>query len=157
MNIQFIIKGLNKSLFDSFINLSETELKLNQGQWLIVDNKPGYPCRVSLEDAEVGERVLALPFVHHDVSSPYRASGPIFVRETAVEKTLEVNQVPQVLRERLLSVRGYNGDNMMIEADIVKGTELERLIQAQFSNRDVDYIHVHNANPGCYSCCVLRA
>ena len=63
--------------------LSDEELHERSAQWLVADAKPGYPCRVTLEDAEIGERVLAVPFIHHDVQSPYRASGPVFVRESA--------------------------------------------------------------------------
>lgn len=36
---------------------------------MIVDKKPGFPCRVSLTDADLGETVLLVPFHHHEVSS----------------------------------------------------------------------------------------
>ena len=156
MNRQFVIKGLKKRQFNGIMKMSELELQQKHAKWLTVDNNPGFPCRVSLEDAEVGERVLALTYSHHAVESPYRASGPIFVRENAEDKTLAVNDVPNMLRHRLLSLRGYDVDNMMVEAEVTPGTELEAAIDRLFENKDVDYIHIHNANPGCFNCIVLR-
>ena len=108
-------------------------------------------------EAAVGERVLALPFMHHDVASPYRASGPIFVRENAEMAKVKVNEIPNSLRHRLLSVRAYDAQHIMIGAEVLHGSELELGIERQFKNSAAQYIHIHNANPGCFSCSVHRA
>ena len=123
----------------------------------IVDEKPGTPCRVSLADAEVGETVLLLPFTHHDVDSPYRASGPIFVRKGVRSATPAAGEVPIMFRHRLLSIRGYDSGAMMLAAEVVNGTEIEDAIGRLFSDGRVSYLHVHNARPGCYNCTVVRA
>jgi hypothetical protein len=112
---------------------------------------------VSLTDAEVGETVLLVPFTHHDVSSPYRASGPIFVRQGARTVSPAVDEIPVMFRHRLLSIRGYDADAMMAGADVVNGSELEEAIRRLFANESVSYLHVHNAGPGCYNCRVERA
>ena len=143
--------------FDELMLKGDDELKASHATWLNVDAEPGYPCRVSLSDAKIGERVLALSFCHHNVNSPYRASGPIFVREKAQMAKLDINEVPEMLRHRLLSVRAYNSGKLMIGAEVVQGKELESVIDRQFQNRDVEYIHIHNANPGCFNCSVHRA
>jgi hypothetical protein len=124
--------------------------------WLDVDSEPGFPCRVSLTDARVGERVLALTFEHHAVDSPYRSSGPIFVREHASTVEPAKNEIPTMLRHRLLSIRAYDSAHMMIDAQVNQGDELERVIENQFKNSAVEYIHIHNANPGCFDCAVYR-
>jgi hypothetical protein len=124
---------------------------------VVVDEKPGYPCRVSLADAEVGETALLLPFTHHDVASPYRAGGPIYVRAGARTAQPALGEIPVMFRHRLLSVRAYDAAAMMIGADVVKGTELEAAIERQLANEKVRYLHLHNARPGCYNCCVVRA
>ncbi len=67
------------------------------------DSKPGYPCRITLEDAEPGESLLLLRWTHLDMQTPYRASGPIFVRELARETGLYRNSIPEQQRIRLLS------------------------------------------------------
>ena len=124
---------------------------------LVVDETPGFPCRVSLADAEVGETVLALPFTHHDVSSPYRASGPIFVRRGVESATPEVDEIPLMFTHRLLSLRGYDEDAMMVAAEVVDGSMLEAAIRGQLDDESVRCRHIHNARPGCYNCRVDRA
>jgi hypothetical protein len=123
---------------------------------VVVDEKPGFPCRVSLADAEVGETVLLLPFTHHDVPSPYRASGPIYVRGGVKAASPAVDEIPEMLRHRLLSVRGYDRGAMLIAAEVVNGTELEATIRGLFASEAVGYLHVHNARPGCFNCRVVR-
>jgi hypothetical protein len=157
MTIKFLINALPKDKFHELLSKNDEELKASHAAWLTVDTYPGYPCRVSLSDAKIGERVLALSFYHHNVNSPYRSSGPIFVREKAQMAKLDINEVPEMLRHRLLSIRGYNLGKLMIEAEVVQGKELESAIERQFQNRDVEYIHIHNANPGCFNCSVYRA
>lgn len=124
---------------------------------MVADKKPGFPCRVSLIDAEPGEQVLLIPFAHHDVLSPYRGTGPIFVRVNAQTAKLKVNEVPEMIRSRLLSIRGYDGDGLMLISDVVNGSELEEHISRFFADPGVEYIHVHNARPGCYNCAIVRA
>lgn len=124
---------------------------------MIVDAKPGFPCRVSLEDAETGERVLLLPFAHHEVESPYRAGGPIFVREIAKEADLQPGEIPEVVRRRLMSVRAYDASGMMLDGAVIPGTELESHIEKVFADSRINYLHLHNAGAGCYSCRVDRA
>lgn len=85
------------------------------------------------------------------------SSGPIFVREKAKMAILDINEVPNMLRDRSLSLRAYNNDSIMIGAEVVQGKELESAFYRQFQNRDVKYIHIHNANPGCFNCSVYRA
>jgi hypothetical protein len=77
MQTPFIIKPLSHNTFSHLMQLSQQELAEHHAKWITVDSNPGYPCRVSLAEAEIGERVLAIPFYHHDVDSPYRALGPI--------------------------------------------------------------------------------
>jgi hypothetical protein len=122
-----------------------------------VDEDGGLPCRVSLEDARPGETVLLLTHPHHDVASPYRASGPIFVRENAETARLATNQIPAMLERRLLSLRGYDVQALLEEAEVVEGRDLRQAIGAMFANHRIAYIHVHNARPGCFNCRVERA
>jgi len=143
--------------FSSLFHQSDDELRARGARRMVADKTPGFPCRVSLLDAEPGEEVLLLPFAHHDVDSPYRSSGPIFVRARAQTARLEVNEVPAMIRSRLLSIRGYDAKGMMLVSDIVEGKELEEHLWRFFANRQVEYVHLHNARPGCYNCRVERA
>jgi hypothetical protein len=156
MDDSFRFVALPSALFEPWFSKSDAELAALGARWTVVDANPGYPCRVSLIDAEVGETVLAIPFTHHDVQSPYRASGPIFVRPGARTARPDVDEIPALLRRRLLSVRAYDAAAMMIGAEVVRGTELEPVIRQMMRNEAVRYLHVHNAGPGCYNCSVLR-
>lgn len=124
---------------------------------MVAAEKPGYPCRVSLADAEVGETVYLLTYTHHDVESPYRSAGPIFVRAGAETAAPRVNEIPLMFRHRLLSIRGYDEQALMVGAEVVDGKVLEEAIERLFDDSKVSYLHIHNAKPGCFNCRVVRA
>jgi hypothetical protein len=157
MDSSFQFIALPSEQFESLFSQSDAELQAIGVRRIIVDEKPGFPCRVSLADAEVGETVLLLSFTHHDVSSPYRSSGPIFVRRGAKTAKPAVNEIPAMFWHRLLSIRAYDAAAMQVGAEVVTGSELEGTIRHFFANESVSYLHIHNAKPGCYNCCVVRA
>jgi hypothetical protein len=157
MKTNFRIVGLPLAQFQSLFSLDDNELAQKDARSLIVDAKPGFPCRVSLQDAEIGERVILVPFVHHDVESPYRASGPIFVCETAKQIDLAPGDIPDVVAGRIMSVRAYNDKGMMVNAAVTPGRELKSQIERFFGDAKISYLHLHNAGAGCYSCRVERA
>jgi hypothetical protein len=154
-SFQFI--ALPAEQFAPLFSRSDAELRALGARRMTADEKPGFPCRVTLADAEVGETVILLPFTHHDVPSPYRASGPIFVRSGGKTASPAVGEIPAMLRHRLLSVRAYDAEAMLAGAEVVEGSGLEAAIRRQFANERVSYLHVHNARPGCYNCRVVRA
>lgn len=157
MKTNFRIVGLPLAQFQSLFSLDDNELAQKDARRLIVDAKPGFPCRVSLQDAEIGERVVLVPFVHHDVESPYRASGPIFVCETVKQIDLAPGDIPDVVAGRIMSVRAYNDKGMMVNAAVTPGRELKSQIERFFGDAKISYLHLHNAGAGCYSCRVERA
>jgi hypothetical protein len=107
-------------------------------------------------DAPVGERVILMPFQHHQANSPYQSAGPIFVRESAHTANPEVNEIPPMFHHRLLSVRAYDEAAMMRAARVVEGKVLEETIRDFFSTPSISYLHIHNAAPGCFNCAVER-
>lgn len=157
MSDSFQIVALPSERFEPLFRLGDEELRAMGSRRVVVDDTPGFPCRVSLVDAEVGETVLLLPFVHHDVSTPYRASGPIYVRPGATTAKPGVNEVPGMFRHRLLSLRAYDRAAMMVGAEVVHGKELEAAIGRLFGAPGTTYLHIHNAGPGCFNCRVNRA
>lgn len=152
----FIIKALPDSEFTSLFGMEDSELSKLGAVRMTVDEKPGYPCRVSLEDAEVGEEVILLPYKHHKTNSPYQSAGPIFVRKGVKTASPQINEIPVMLLHRLLSLRGYDKNGMMISASVVEGKTLKDQLHKTLENNDVAYIHIHNAKPGCYNCVAER-
>ena len=153
----FQIHALPIEPFVADLSLTDEALRARGIRRVVADSRPVYPCRVSLQDAREGERLLLLPYLHHDVDTPYRASGPIYVRESAVPALPGVDEVPALLRSRLLSLRAYDVRGMMVWADVLPGTELESGIAQLFALERSAYLHVHYAKPGCYACRVDRA
>jgi hypothetical protein len=154
MSFRYI--GLSPAPFADLLALDADALAARGMRRMLCDEKPGFPCRVTLEDAEPGERVLLLPFEHQPAHTPYRASGPIFVRETARQAFDRTGAPPQALRIRPLSVRAYGADGMMRDADVTPGDCLEPLLERFFAEEAVDYVHIHYARRGCYAARVER-
>jgi hypothetical protein len=155
--MDFQIKGLPAKLFNPLFDLSDEDLAARQIVRKTADRSPGFPCRVSLQDAEPGETVLLVNYEHLPVPSPYRSRHAIYVRQNAVEARLAVNEIPGMLQTRLLSVRAFDVDGMMTDADVLPGCELAGRIAIMFSDRSVSYLHVHNAKPGCFAARVDRS
>ncbi|HYK54610.1 MAG TPA: DUF1203 domain-containing protein [Candidatus Eremiobacteraceae bacterium] len=149
--------GLEPDQFQPLFEMSDAQLAERHIVRTIVDAKPGFPCRITLEDAEPGESVLLLNYEHQSTATPYRSSHAIFVRENVRQRYDEIDRVPPALRPRVLSVRAFDAIGMMIDADVVEGSELEALIGRLFAEKNAAYLHVHNAKRGCFAACVERA
>lgn len=156
MGHNFQIEAIDYSEVKHLFQLSDEELSEVNAVRTIADKKPGYPCRVSLQDAEVGEEVILFPYMHHDVKSPYQSAGPIFVRKNVETVQLKINEIPVMLNHRLLSLRAYDADSMIVKSEVIEGKILAEAIEYFLSNHQVEYIHVHNAKPGCYNCKIKR-
>lgn len=152
----FQLVGIDAEQFASLFDLSDEQLRQRGIVRLAADKTPGFPCRVSLEDAKFGEEVLLLPYVHQPASSPYRASGPIFVSRSSKRAKLAVGDVPLYVTRRVISVRAYDTRDMMVSAAVCDGTAVAAQIDEFFRNSDIRYIHLHNAKQGCFSCQVNR-
>lgn len=155
--MSYVLRGLDPALFEPLFDLDDKMLADRGMRWMRVEAPIGYPCRISLEDASVGENVLLLPFVHQDSHSPYRASGPIFVRRGVRESRRIVGELPPYLTRRPLSVRAYDGADDIVDADIIDGGNAESLIERYLARDDTAYLHIHFARRGCYACRVDRA
>jgi hypothetical protein len=123
---------------------------------MTVNEKPSFTCRVSLTDRDIGESVLLLNHISHDVANPYRASHAIFVTEGADEPGEYVDRVPPVFETRVLSLRGFDKDGMMAEAILIQPGEADAGIRKLFANPQIQTIHAHNAARGCFSAKIER-
>jgi hypothetical protein len=156
-SMSFQINGLPAETFAPLFNLPDEELAARGAVRVIADRQPGFPCRVSLCEAQAGEVLLLINYEHLAVASPYRSRHAIYVRENASEAQLEVGEVPEVLRTRLLSLRAFDDAGMMLDADVMQGCGLAVAIDRMFDSHRVKYLHVHNAKPGCFAARVDRA
>jgi len=152
----FRIRGLDPAAFSHLHALDAEGLAHQRAERHVADAKPGFPCRVTLEDAEPGEAVLLLNYEHLPVDTPYRASHAIFVRQEARRPFEATGLVPPALRERLLSIRAFDPRGAMIDADIVEGREARGLIERLFADPRAAYLHAHFARRGCFAARIDR-
>jgi Protein of unknown function (DUF1203) len=154
--VSFRIIGLSPEPFLPLFSQSDAELAARNAVRVIADSKPGFPCRISLTDAEPGQEVILTHFEHHPVASPFRASHAIYVRR-GEQQFDAVDRIPEQLQQRLLSVRAFDERGMLINADVVAGTKLAPTVEQFLADARASYLHVHYARQGCYAARVERA
>ena len=148
----FLLSGIDPVPLQPLFDLDDADLTAHGAARRIADSECGFPCRVSLRNATVGEELLLLPYWHQPAASPYRASGPIFVRRGAVPARLAVNQVPPYVGRRLISLRAYDRDDCIAAAEVMDGERVDAWLKAQLDDPRIAYVHLHNARHGCYLC-----
>jgi hypothetical protein len=155
--MSFRITGLEPEPFRHLFGLSDEALARRGVRRYVADAKPGFPDRIEIRDAEPGETLLLVNHVHQPADTPYRASHAIFVLEGAVERTDVVGEIPEAMRVRPLSLRAFDKDDMMIDADLIDGEQADALIRRFLGDPQVAYIHAHYARRGCYAARIDRA
>ena len=152
----FQIQALSPERFAPLFSLSDTALAARGAVRRTADATSGFPCRVSLVDAEPGETLVLVNYEHQAADTPFRASHAVYVREGAVQARLAPGEVPALLRSRTLSLRAFDASGMMLDADLVEGTALEGAAEHMLSDPAVAYLHAHSAKPGCFLCRIDR-
>jgi hypothetical protein len=131
-------------------------LRQQSGEVYVADQKPGYPCRQCLRDAEIGEELVLVSHDPFTRESPYRSASPIFLHKTPCQPPADLHELTSQLTIRRLSVRAFDRDEMMLDAAVIRGDELADSIADLFSDHAVEQIHVHNADRGCWAVSVAR-
>ena len=152
----FRITGLDPEPFKHLFELSDEELAA-RGALRVVADDARMPCRVSMAHAELGEELLLLNHAHQTAKTPYRATHAIYVRRVADRAFDAVDTVPEVMASRLLAVRAFDAQHMMIDADVSEGADAAALIERLLANPQACYLQAHYARRGCYAGRIERA
>jgi hypothetical protein len=155
--MNFRIQGLPAAEFAHLAGLGDASLREMNIERHRVDAPHSAPDRISLRDAEPGETVLLLNYEHQPAASPYRSRHAIFVIEGETRTFDAVDVVPDVLRRRMLSLRAFDANGTMVDADLADGREVESLIERLLARGDTAYIHAHYAKRGCFAARIERA
>jgi hypothetical protein len=153
----FRIRGLSPEPFRPLYGLSDAELAKRNARRYVAHESPGFPDRIEMRDARVGESLILVNHEHLPVATPYRSSHAVFVLEGAQETYDRIDDIPEVLSRRLLSLRGFSKDGMLLHADVLEGKTLRHAISAFFDKPGIAYLHAHNARQGCYAGLIERA
>jgi hypothetical protein len=154
--MNYVIEGLDPDLFAPMFAAPSDELARN-GVVAVVADDDDYPCRVSLRGAAKGDRLLLLNYEHQPASSPYRSAHAIYVAQGSNAKGVFRNEIPPVMRTRMLSIRGFDAQHMIIDADLIDGAHAEALIQRLLGHSESAYLHVHFAKRGCFAATVRHS
>jgi hypothetical protein len=152
----FRVRGLSPELFRDYFAMSEAELRA-AGALRLVAQEPGMPCRVSMAHIAPGDEVVLVNYEHLPENTPYRSRHAIYVGRRSTQPFDAIDVVPEVIRTRLVSVRAFDADHMIVDADVVDGVDAAALFEHLLANPAVSYLHVHNAKRGCYSGRIERA
>lgn len=152
----FKISGLNAEPFIHLFKQDEDYLKRHGALRIKVDSHPGYPDRISLRDIPVGETALLLNHTYQPAYTPYHGSHAIYLWEGCNDQGIYINKIPESIVARLLSLRAFGENHLMLQADICEGADTEMLLKLFFDDPSVSYIHIHNAKQGCYACLAER-
>lgn len=153
----FRITALDPAPFTPLFGLGDEELAEHHIVRRVADQPVGFPCRVSLADAAVGDTLLLLNYEHLPAASPYRASHAIYIREGAAAADPAPGEVPEVITRRLISARAFDAAGMMTSADVVPGETVAATLDAMFADPAVVHVDLHNARPGCFAARAVRA
>lgn len=83
-------------------------------------------------------------------AAPFRSRHAIYVLDGAESAVPLRDALPQMLLARLLSIRAFDREDLMRDAEVCAGTEGQAQIARMLADPDVAYLHVHAARPGCY-------
>lgn len=154
--MSYVITGLRPEGFASLFGQSDEALAKLGVIRVRADAKPGYPCRITLEDAEPGETLLLLNHADHAVATPYRNAYAIYVREAALAANRFEDALPPVMANRPIALRGYDADGMLRGATLALAGDAEARIGELFARPEIAYIHAHNAAHGCFAARIDR-
>ncbi len=154
----FRIQALDPGRFAALFDLPDAALAGHLAVRVVADSSPGFPCRVSLADSEVGEELLLVNHVHQPLASPYRAAHAVFVRRNVAQAHPRPAEVPAMFRTRQLSLRGFDTNAMLLQAELIQGAALGATLDAMFAEAPgVAFVDIHFAGPGCYAAKAVRA
>jgi hypothetical protein len=116
------------------------------------------PCRRCLRNARPGEHLLLLPYDPFLVRSPYTGEGPVYVHaDGCAAHAAKADVLPeQVDARRQFSLRAYDDEAMLLDAEVVPGPELADRAHALLGN-GAAFLHAHFAGPGCFAFRIDRA
>ena len=153
----FVLRGLDPALFAPLFALDDAALAARDARRVVATSKPGFPCRVSLVDAEPGETLILANFEHLPVDSPFRSRHAVYVRASAGDPPLYRDTLPEQFRTRMLSLRAFDAAGMMIGADLADGQGAAAAIERMLADPNVAYLHAHFAKAGCFAARIDRA
>ncbi|WP_439566801.1 DUF1203 domain-containing protein [Sphingopyxis sp.] len=151
----YSIRGLSPDRFAPLFALGDAELAAINARRVTATSDRGFPCRISLDDAQAGEEVILLHHVSHDVDTPFRSAYAIYVR-AGVDTAAYYDALPPAFAGRTMAFRGFDAAGMLVAAQLAPGEDGDEAIRALFANPAIAYIHAQYATNGCFAARIER-
>ena len=151
----YIIQGLSPDRFAPLFELDDAALVAIHARRVTATSDKGFPCRISLEDAQAGEELILLHHVSHDVDTPFRSAFAIYVRPDVTAATYR-DELPPVFEGRPLALRAFDAGGMLQTARLAGPGEADDAIRDLFADDAISYIDAHNAAHGCFAARIER-
>ena len=137
---------------DSIATAAKESMKSPQyGHPVHSETATGYgPCRLCLQTFQIGrdERLL---FTYQPFTDPdaLPAPGPVFIHRERCER-YDGPQLPEALRPLPLALEGYGAMGVLLVQRRVGTAQFEAALDSMFEPREVQYVHLRNAEAGCF-------
>jgi hypothetical protein len=150
------ITGLNPANHAALFAMSDAELAAINARRVTATANRGFPCRVSLKDADESDELILFHHISHDVATPYRSAYAIYVRQDAQEAADYIDETPPVFEGRPIALRGFDQHGNLRNAALALPGQADARIRELFDEEEIAYIHAHNAAHGCFSAAITR-
>lgn len=145
--LRYRISGISESL----AQMVRSTLRSPQyGHPAHVETAAGYgPCRQCLRTFREGEEQRILFTYQPFVSPALPAPGPVFIHREPCP-SFDAIGFPEELRSIPLVVESYSARGALLEQERVGSRQIEELLERNIVNPQVDYLHLRNAEAGCF-------
>lgn len=116
------------------------------------------PCRVCLRDAAAGEAVLLGSYHLPRPRGIYWTPSPIFVHAAPCTEFAAADTIPEIVRNRLVSVRAYDREDQCLYdlGHAGDGDGIDAPLARALADPRTEFVNIHTAKPGCLLCRVER-
>jgi len=116
------------------------------------------PCRHCLQYSQEGQIALLGSYNLPRPRGVYWTPSPIFVHGDACPRYERVNDIPQIVRGSLVSVRAYDADDMCLYelGQVSDGADVDAPLRRALDDSRTAFVNIHTAKPGCMLCRVER-
>jgi uncharacterized protein DUF1203 len=145
--IRYRISGIPESLAQA---VRSTLRSPQYGHPAHVETATGYgPCRQCLQTFREGEEERIL-FTYQPFATPaLPAPGPVFIHRESCRRYDQLG-FPEELRSIPLVLESYGAAGSLLELNRVGNGAVEEVLERQLADPRVEYIHMRNAEAGCF-------
>jgi Protein of unknown function (DUF1203) len=117
-----------------------------------------YPCRHCLREASGRTGMLLFSYQTPKPRSVYGQPTAIFLCANPCDRFDGPDSIPDIVRNRLVSLRAFRRDGMMIyDANEIVDGDYDGAVRKIFARDEVAFINAHTAKAGCMLCHIERA